>query len=562
MFKLPATPRTNSSHSSSENTAVPEPLPARNTDGAGGRPRSRTVGHEAAQLQAAVQNAKEKQDIAGEGLENRNVLPDGRVVLTEEEAYSKLGFSFPTWKKWTILSVIFAIQCSMNLNSSLYANAVGQLATHFSISEQAVRVGQMDFLIAYAFGNELWAPWSEELGRWPILQLSLFLVNIWQIPCALAPNFGTMVVCRLLGGLSSAGGSVTLGMIADMWSPEEQQFAVAFIVFSSVGGSVLGPIFGGIIETHLDWHWNFWIQLIVGVTVQAVHFFFVPETCARVLLDREAKRLRESGEDNVWGPSEIEKNRFAPRKILTIWLRPFSMLLFEPIVLFLSLLSGFSDALIFTFLQSFSPVFEQWNFSVEMQGVAFVTIAIGYCIAYISFIPFIWKQRNQLRKDPHSLQPEARLYWLLYTAPLEPIGLFGFAWTSLGPAHHVHWIAPMIFAAMIAIANYAIYMATIDYMIQAYGPYSASATGGNGFARDFLAGIAAMYSVPLYTNLGPYSLEWASTLLGCISVLVTIPIFVFYFHGPAIRARSKFAQEIGQKHEHLVAETKLPTGQA
>jgi hypothetical protein len=42
-------------------------------------------------------------------------------------------------------------------------------------------------------------------------------------------------------------------------------------------------------------------------------------------------------------------------------------------------------------------------------------------------------------------------------------------------------------------------MATIDYMIAAYGPYAASATGGNGFARDFLAGIAAMYSVPSKT---------------------------------------------------------------
>ena len=112
--------------------------------------------------------------------------------------------------------------------------------------------------------------------------------------------------------------------IADMWTPEEQQFAVAFIVFSSVGGSVLGPIFGGIIETHLDWHWNFWIQLIVGVAVQLVHFFFVPETCTRVLLDREAKRRRDAGEDNVWGPSEVEKNRFAPRKIIAIWLRPVS----------------------------------------------------------------------------------------------------------------------------------------------------------------------------------------------------------------------------------------------
>lgn len=35
---------------------------------------------------------------------------------------------------------------------------------------------------------------------------------VWQILCGLAPNYGTMVVGRFLGGLSSAGGSVTLGM--------------------------------------------------------------------------------------------------------------------------------------------------------------------------------------------------------------------------------------------------------------------------------------------------------------------------------------------------------------
>jgi MFS family permease len=52
-------------------------------------------------------------------------------------------------------------------------------------------------------------------------------------------------VGRFLGGLSSAGGSVTLGMIADMWDAEHQQYAVAYVVFSSVGGSALGPVVGG-----------------------------------------------------------------------------------------------------------------------------------------------------------------------------------------------------------------------------------------------------------------------------------------------------------------------------
>ena len=176
-----------------------------------------------------------------------------KYEITEEDCYQDLGFCFPNKKKWYILSVIFIVQVSMNFNTSLYSNAVSGMTEQFGVSLQAGRAGAAIFLILYAFGCELWAPWSEEFGRWPILQLSLFLVNIWQIPVALAPNFGTVLAFRALGGLSSAGGSVTLGMIADMWEADKQQYAVAFVVFSSVGGSILGPIVGGFSEAYLNW---------------------------------------------------------------------------------------------------------------------------------------------------------------------------------------------------------------------------------------------------------------------------------------------------------------------
>ena len=153
----------------------------------------------------------------GDGAQNHEkpqqpmTTESGKRELLETDAWEKLGYSFPTWRKWQILGVVFFIQISMNLNASMYSNAVDFITEKFHVSTQAARVPQMTFLVAYAFGCELWAPWSEEYGRWPIQQLSLFLVNIWQIPCALAPNYGTYVVCRLLGGLSTAGGSVTLG---------------------------------------------------------------------------------------------------------------------------------------------------------------------------------------------------------------------------------------------------------------------------------------------------------------------------------------------------------------
>ena len=152
---------------------------------------------------------------------------DGKVEIQEDDCYDKLGFSYSPLKKWSILTVIFAVQVSMNFNASIYGNVVMPLTKQISITGQVARIGQMIFLVAYAFGSELWAPWSEEYGRWPVLQLSLFFVNIWQIPAALAPNYATIIVARFLGGISSAGGSVTLGLIADMWDADDQQSAVA-----------------------------------------------------------------------------------------------------------------------------------------------------------------------------------------------------------------------------------------------------------------------------------------------------------------------------------------------
>ena len=213
---------------------------------------------------------------------------------------------------------------------------------------------------------------SFQFGRWPIMQLSLGFVNLWQIPCALAPNYGTIVVCRTLGGLSSAGGSVTLGMVADMWDADNQQYAVAYIVLSSVGGSVLGPVIGGFIGQFSTWQWIFWTQLLFGAATQIIHFFFVPETRTTIMLDKEAKRRRKAGEQNIYGPNEMGGSRISMKEVLTIWYRPFEMFVFEPIVLLLSLLSGFSDALIFTFLEAYTPVFKQWGFRPFSIGLAFV----------------------------------------------------------------------------------------------------------------------------------------------------------------------------------------------
>lgn len=162
--------------------------------------------------------------------EKENVKQEtGKRELKEEDCEDELGFAFSETKKWWILTVIFLVQTSMNFNTSLYSNGLIGISEHFNTTQQGARLGAAIFLITYAFGCELWAPWSEEFGRKPILQLSLLLTNIWTLPVVLAPNFGSLLVGRALGGLSTAGGSVTLGMIADLYDSDRQQPAVAFM---------------------------------------------------------------------------------------------------------------------------------------------------------------------------------------------------------------------------------------------------------------------------------------------------------------------------------------------
>lgn len=302
------------------------------------------------------------------------------------------------------------------------------------------------------------------------------------------------MVGRALGGLSSAGGSVTLGMIADMWEADHQQYAVAFVVFSSVGGSILGPVVGGFSERFLDWRWSIWIQLIFGGAVQIAHLIFVPETRSTVMMDKIAKKRRKDGTNpNIYGPNELTpfKERFSVKEILVTWIRPFRMFLTEPIVLTLSLLSGFSDALIFMFIQSFALVYEQWDFGTVEIGLAFIPIGVGYLLAWLSFIPAIKRNIKERRAKPddEKAQYESRLWWLLYTAPCLPLGLIGFAWTSGGPPIHVSWLSLLsrLFSLHTSIPSLASLVAIVSSPPPYFPPTSRSMLLPQVFAASLTA---------------------------------------------------------------------------
>lgn len=346
---------------------------------------------------------------------------------------------------------------------------------------------------------------------------------------------------------------------------------MAFIVFASVMGSVVGPVAGGFVEQYLTADWVIAIQFIAGMVAFGL-YICTPETRSSVLVTREARRRREEGREQVWSQDELDALSMRTKeywiRVASVWKRPFVMFVTEPIVLALSAISGFSDALIFTFLYAMPVIMDQWGFSKWQKGSCFCSIGLGYCIGWAIWECDIysWKsQKERLRK-----RPELRLRWLLWTAIFLPVAMMVFAWTATGPP--MHFMVSQVCLVFVGIANYAIYGSTVDYMVAAYGEkYSASATGGNGFARDMLAGVSAFYAEPceysnafrlcinirtnifaVYQNPGRkahMNLTYGSVILSCIAFVLIIPIYVFYFKGESFRNRSKYAKEVKRERE-------------
>jgi hypothetical protein len=94
-------------------------------------------------------------------------------------------------------------------------------------------------------------------------------------------------------------------------------------------------------------------------------------------------------------------------------------------------------------------------------------------------------------------------------------------------------------------------------MVAGYGRYAASATGGNGFCRDFLAGIAALYSSRFYQSIDTgsrWQLAYPAFILSAIGIALNIPVWYFYFRGEQLRSKSPYANQLERERDEKRSE--------
>ncbi|EHA22184.1 hypothetical protein ASPNIDRAFT_192510, partial [Aspergillus niger ATCC 1015] len=483
-------------------------------------------------------------------------LPQERPYLNENGFVDFAPGDIENPRNWSIRRrIVITVSSILLLVNATFASSsptgcFESMSEHFGVSTEVAGLTITLFLLGYCAGPLIFAPLSEFYGRRWIFYITFLLYIAFNFLCAFAPNLGGLLVGRFLTGtFVSASLSNGPGLLADLWDPLQRANAMAGFAAMVWIGPALGPVAAGFLELKEDWQWSFYMLLWLGGATAFV-LLTIPETYAPTILYTKAKRIREAripGYENVKAAVE-DGNRSLVAIYKVALTRPW-VILFDPISLLCAIYMAVVYMMLYMLFSIYPIVFQEkrgWNSGVgELPLLGTVVGAVFGGLIVLFDTRMRTKRIERGEKTLADTTPEDRL-------PLAMIGgvgfsaaMFWFAWTAefkfvqmLTIISYIHWIVPTIAGGFLTAAMLLIFVAYLNYLVDVYMMYAASAIAANTIARSACGAAAPLFTNQMFAAMG---VGGGGSLVGGVAALLAVVPFLFYKYGKQIRAKSKFA---------------------
>lgn len=230
---------------------------------------------------------------------------------------------------------------------------------------------------------------------------------------------------------------------------------------------------------------------IIGFTVGIIAFLVVPETFPQRILHDKAKKIRYATKN--WAIHSMQdENKITIKAIVEKYLLfPLAMLIREPILLLITIYISLVYGILYLFFESFPVAFtENRGWQPGVGSLPFISLLIGTVFGAIIVCLFT-KYRYKPRLEAGKITPEERLVPMFVGGLLLPIGLFWFAWTSsphISPWPQIISIAPVGAGILIVFGQ------GLNYLIDCYIIYAASALAANSLCRSWFGAGFPMFA--------------------------------------------------------------------
>jgi EmrB/QacA subfamily drug resistance transporter len=175
-------------------------------------------------------------------------------------------------------AVLATAALSFGLLQSLIIPAIPQLEHTLHVSESAATWLLTAYLLSAAIATPVLGRVGDTIGKERVLVAVLVTLSVGTLISALGDSLGVILVGRVIQGVAGAIFPLAFGIIRDEFPAARVAGAIGFMSAILGVGSGAGIVLAGPILEHLNYHWLFWIPLVMSMAATVATFIFVPES--------------------------------------------------------------------------------------------------------------------------------------------------------------------------------------------------------------------------------------------------------------------------------------------
>src|SRR6201985_3412026 len=167
------------------------------------------------------------------------------------------------------------------LPQSLVIPVLSTVAHELHTTQSAVTWVLTAYLLSASIMTPILGRVGDMTGKKRVFVATLVALAVGSLLAAVAPSIGVLIVARVIQGFAGGMLPVAFGIIRDEFPAERVAGAVGIIAALTAVGAGLGIVIAGPIVDALDYHWLFWLPLILTVVAAITAILFVPESPVR-----------------------------------------------------------------------------------------------------------------------------------------------------------------------------------------------------------------------------------------------------------------------------------------
>ncbi|MEP1328886.1 multidrug effflux MFS transporter [Pseudophaeobacter sp.] len=167
------------------------------------------------------------------------------------------------------------------LAMNVFLPSLPGMAEHFQADYRLMQLSVALYLGVNAAVQIVVGPISDQMGRRPVILISIVLFLLATLGCIYAPSAEAFLVFRMCQAAIAAAMVLSRAAVRDIYDTDQAASMLGYVTMGVAVVPMVGPIIGGVLDQAFGWQANFWLLILFGAFVYLLTYFDFGETARK-----------------------------------------------------------------------------------------------------------------------------------------------------------------------------------------------------------------------------------------------------------------------------------------